>query len=259
MRRPNREHKCTITQDGSAASAEAQTCSKREANNSEMREGGSGQDLASLYQYNTNADRMAACKTCSIIWKATVSRGDLTTMARRRSVRVEEGPREGRGRHTPSKEERKKQAVGRWDTGSDTDTAYLPEVEKSTLVERTRHKYTCGCANPPGPLIKQHRIAQTHMHLSATKSFQASFNTAGSPSRYARGSWATRRQWPRFGTDSSMMLEPARFAQDAIAVIQRMTHIANRFGQLGQEISVSLFAACEPQIRPDPCDIAARI
>ena len=56
-----------------------------------------------------------------------------------------------------------------------------------------------------------------------------------------------------------MMLEPARFAQDAIAVIQRMTYIANRFVRLVREISGSLVAACKPQIRPDPGDIAARI
>ena len=174
-------------------------------------------------------------------------------------MQVEEGPRDGRGRRTPNKGERKKQTVGLWDTISAIDTTYTPEVGKSTLVERTRHEYTCGCANPPGPPIKRHRTAQTHMHLSATKSFRASFNTAGSPSRYARGSWATRRQWPRFGTDSSMMLEPARFAQVAIAVIQRMTYIANRFVRLVREISGSLVAACKPQIRPDPGDIAARI
>lgn len=40
VRRPNREHKCTVTQDGSASSAEAQTSNKSEANNSEMRKRG---------------------------------------------------------------------------------------------------------------------------------------------------------------------------------------------------------------------------
>ena len=154
VRRPNREHKCTVTHDGSAALAEAQTSSKSEANNSEMRERGSGQDLAPLYQYNTNADRLAACKACSSIWIASYRKQwrPRNGGEEKECAWEKEGPRDGRGRRTPNKEERKKQKVGRWETVSNTDTTYTPEVQRkhARRAHPTQvHLWVCQPTRPP--------------------------------------------------------------------------------------------------------------
>ena len=65
-----------------------------------------------------------------------------------------------------------------------------------------------------------------------------------------RGSKLTRRQWSRSGTESCMT-EPARFNQDAAAIIARRANSETTSYEQARETTGKFYAACEPEIWPD--------